>query len=85
MSHSYRAKPRAVFGTLARVMGAVCRTDWRLEPGDMVWENRGARLAYSYAHAFSPGEVEAEASAAGLRPVFTRETGDGRVIVLAPD
>lgn len=83
VSYIHWTRPRAVFVTLARAMGALFRSDWRAEPGDMLWDNRAARPSYAYSHAFEPGDVEREAAAAGLRPVFSRETGDGRAIVLA--
>lgn len=84
VSHAHATRPRSIFVTLGRVAGVVSRSDWRIEEGDLLWANRGAGPSYSYAHAFAPGEVEREAAAAGLRPVFSRESGDGRAVALAP-
>jgi hypothetical protein len=63
-------------------MGALCQTDWRLEPGDLVWDSRGTARSYSYRHVFAAGEVEREANAAGLQPVFDCNSDDGRAIAL---
>ena len=62
-------------------MAALCRTDWRLEPGVVVWENRRVRRAYSYCRAFAAGELEQEVAAADLEQVF-RRTGDNTVVVV---
>ena len=84
VSHACAVRPHLIFVRIARLAGVLSRSDWRVEPGDLLWANRGARPSYSYAHAFAPGEVEREAAAAGLRPVFSRESGDGRAVALAP-
>jgi SAM-dependent methyltransferase len=78
-SSSVRARRGAI--ALGRLMGAVCRSDWRLEPGDLVWENRSRRRSYSYTHTFEAGELEAEAASAGLEPVFRRAAEDNTVVL----
>jgi SAM-dependent methyltransferase len=82
VSHANQAAPGPVLIALARVMGALSRSDWRMEPGDRLWDNGGGRPSYSYSHAFGPGEVEREAAAAGLRCVFALPTEDGQAFVL---
>jgi SAM-dependent methyltransferase len=84
VSHSHNARrPLAILVWSARLMGALCQTDWRLEPGDLVWDSRGAARSYSYRHVFEAGEVEREASAASLQPVFDCNSDDGRAVALA--
>ena len=83
VSHaSGAAAPRSVLITAARLVAAICRSDWRLEPGDLVWENRTRRPTYSYTHAFSPGELEREAAAAGLRMVTSNVTAGGSLVAV---
>jgi len=53
---------------VARATAAVCRSDWRLEPGDHVTIQGGAFRGY--VHAFADGEIEREAHAAGLDVVY---------------
>lgn len=67
---------------LARLVARMCRTDWRLEPGDLVWRDRSAARSYSYAHAFGPGELERETAAAGLRVVSRTEWLEGTAVVV---
>ena len=77
--------PRAFLIRLAQLSGRVFGSDWRLEAGDMVWDNRTIRPSYSYTHAFQPGELEHEAAAAHLKPVFSETTPDQSVVmVLGP-
>ena len=82
LSYPTRHRPRPVVIRLARAVGVLCGSDWRLEPGDLVFR-RGS--VYSYEHAFSPQEIATEAAAAGLRVVYRRVfPGDpGIAIVLA--
>jgi SAM-dependent methyltransferase len=56
-------RPRPVLVRLARVVGACCGSDWRLEPGDVV-STLGRTLKYQ--HNFQDREIEAEAASAGL-------------------
>lgn len=81
VSHaSGTSRPRAVLIRIARMVGALSGSDWRLEAGDVIWENRRSRPSYSYTHAFAPGELEREAAAAGLTTVFQEATADGAVV-----
>jgi SAM-dependent methyltransferase len=83
VSHArHGVPPRRGAIALARVVGALCRSDWRLEAGDLVWDNRTSAAAYSYTHTFEAGELAREATAAGLIVVFERETGDTIAIAL---
>jgi hypothetical protein len=75
-------RPNGVLISLARTAGRLWRSDWRLEPGDIVWDNRRRGSSYSYTHAFGPGELEAETTAAGLTPMFTEVAGDGSLVML---
>jgi SAM-dependent methyltransferase len=73
-------QPHPVLVTVGRFVAAMCRSDWRLEPGDVVWENRRGRPTYSYTHAFRPGELEREAAAANLKLVFRQDAIAGSVV-----
>lgn len=77
LSHACQSvRPRRIAIGLARAMGALSRSDWRIEAGDLVWDNRTSAAAYSYTHAFDAGELARETTAAGLDVVFHRETRD---------
>jgi SAM-dependent methyltransferase len=76
------SRPHALLVTLGRMTGAVTRSNWRIEPGDLVWDNRGARPSFSYTHVFEGRELEREATAACLRVVCRRVTDDGVALVL---
>jgi SAM-dependent methyltransferase len=78
--HGVPARRGAI--ALARLAGALCRSDWRLEAGDLVWDNRTSAAAYSYTHTFEAGELAREAAAAGLTVVFERETGGTVAVAL---
>jgi SAM-dependent methyltransferase len=75
-----RTRPAII--RLARTMGSLSRSDWRLEPGDFVFR-RGS--FYGYAHAFRPEEIETEAAAAGLRVVYRQDSPDDPVVSLVAD
>ena len=60
--------PHPLLIRVARATAAICRTDWRLEPGDYVTVESSAFRGY--AHAFADGEIEREAQAAGLDVVY---------------
>lgn len=74
--------PRRLLIRVARASAILSRSDWRLEEGDVIWENRRRRPSYSYTHAFGPGELDREAAAAGLTPVFHQHATDGSVIAV---
>ncbi|HWF86350.1 MAG TPA: class I SAM-dependent methyltransferase [Vicinamibacterales bacterium] len=83
ISHaSTSVRPRRIVISLARMIGALCGSDWRLEAGDLVWDTRASAPAYSYSHTFGSGELECEAAAASLAPVFHRQTLDNVVVAL---
>jgi SAM-dependent methyltransferase len=59
---------------VARAAAAVCRSDWRLEPGDHVTIHSSAFRGYT--HAFREGEIAREAKDAGLEVVYHAEYPD---------
>ena len=68
ISYPLRTGPPPLIIRVARATAAICRTDWRLEPGDHVRMQGGAFRGYT--HAFADGEIEREAQAAGLDVVY---------------
>jgi SAM-dependent methyltransferase len=62
--------PHPTLIRLGRAAGVVARSDWRLEPGDLVTVHGGGFRGYG--HTFQPGEIDREAAAAGLRCVYRR-------------
>ena len=73
--------PHHVLIALGRAAGAVCRTDWRLEPGDLITAHSGGFRGY--AHAFQSGELTKEGCAAGLRCVFRSDYPDPVAVLAA--
>jgi SAM-dependent methyltransferase len=69
---SSAATPRTRLVTAARWVGALSRSDWRLEEGDVLSVLPAPHALVGYAHVFAPDEAEAEAAAAGLRVAFRR-------------
>jgi SAM-dependent methyltransferase len=67
-------QPRTRSSGIGRAVGALCRSDWRIEDGDFFERLPGDDIV-RFAHLFGPGEVEAEAAAAGLRVVFRNYMG----------
>jgi SAM-dependent methyltransferase len=68
VSYASRARQRRSRGVMiGRLVGSAFRTDWRLEDGDKISKNTAALM---YEHWFAPGDLEAEAAAAGLRVTF---------------
>lgn len=57
---------------LVKIGARLRRSDWQPEEGDIVYPMMGPR--FHYEHIFVPGEVEAEAAAAGLRVIFRDES-----------
>jgi SAM-dependent methyltransferase len=76
-------RPGVVLGRLARIAGALSRSDWRIEPGDLVWSDHSNARSISYAHIFEDGELETEAHAAQLRTVSHKVIDDAVVAVFA--
>lgn len=62
-----------------RLAGSLARSDWRLEPGDELSVSGG--LVTHYEHLFAPGELEAEASAAGLEVVQRFDRGVAALVL----
>jgi SAM-dependent methyltransferase len=78
-------RPHPWLVRVGQLSGAVCRSDWRMEAGDLVWNNRQRTPSYSYTHAFEPGEIDREAQAANLAVVYRNASQDNTtVFVLAP-
>jgi SAM-dependent methyltransferase len=75
-------RPNQILVRIGQLSGTVCRSDWRLEPGDLVWNNREGHPSYSYTHAFMPGEIEREATAAGLTVVSQRQAEDNTIVTV---
>ena len=69
---------------LARFAAAVTGSDWRPERGDVVVPVGPGRALFHYEHPFGPGELEAEALAAGLRAVHHCDFPNTPAIVLQP-
>jgi SAM-dependent methyltransferase len=69
---------------LARLAAAVTRSDWRPERGDVILPLGPTRPLFHYEHPFGPGELEAEALAAGLRAAHHCDFPNTPVIVLEP-
>jgi SAM-dependent methyltransferase len=79
VSYVAAPRPRPILVRLGRMMGALCGTDWRIEPGDVVW-GLGQRL--NFQHMFESGELEQEAAAARLRPAFRMNFPLGTMVVV---
>ncbi len=77
--------PRATLVRLGRMMGALTRSDWRVEPGDLISDNRERVPSLSLVHRFEEGELEREAAAANLRLVCRRVSDEHTVVaVMSP-
>ena len=66
--------PRTRSAAVGRAAGALSGSDWRIENGDFFERLQGSDLV-RFAHLFGPGEVEAEAAAAGLHVEFSNYMG----------
>lgn len=75
-------RPRALLVGVGRLSGALCRSDWQLEPGDLVWNNRQSGPSYSYTHVFEDGEIEREATAAHLSVAYRRASSDNTIVTV---
>jgi len=76
-------RPRLSLTRLGQWAGTLSRSDWRIEAGDVVWDNRESRPALSCTHVFEENEAEREAAAAHLRVVCRAGDGNTNVLVLA--
>lgn len=68
---------------LVRMINAVSATDWRIEPGDVVFALDGAAGVSSH-HAFAHGEVEREVEDAGFTIVSDEAVDGARCLELRP-
>jgi len=75
-------RPRALLVGVGRLSAALCRSDWRLEPGDLVWNNHQSDPSYSYTHVFEDGEIEREAAAAHLSVAYRRASSDNTIVTV---
>ena len=75
--------PHLLLIRVARATAAICRTDWRLEPGDHITIQSGAFGGYT--HAFADGEIEREAQAAGLDVIYHARYPDPVVALVRAD
>jgi len=76
-------RPRSVLVHAGRIAGALTRSDWRVESGDLLSaDSRDRPPSLSFTHAFEHGELEREAAAANLRVVFRHVADDGTVVAV---
>jgi SAM-dependent methyltransferase len=82
ISHAaHGVRPRAILVGLARLAGTLARSDWRIEPGDLVWRDRVEGPTISYAHIFEDTELRSEARAARLT-IVSHQIVDGAVVAV---
>lgn len=74
ISYPAMRPPRPILVRVGRIVGGLFGSDWRLEPGDVINVEGGA--FFSFSHAFEPGELDAEAVAAGLSVIYRRDYPD---------
>ena len=67
---------------LMRFVARLTRSDWRPELGDVIGRAAGDRHAIHYEHQFREGELENEASAAGLTVVFHERRDVGTAVLM---
>jgi len=79
---SKTVRPHPWLVRVGQLSGALCGSDWRIEPGDLVWNNRQSAPSYSYTHAFKPGEIEREAEAANLAVVYRHTSEDNTAVTV---
>jgi SAM-dependent methyltransferase len=74
LNHQPLPRPRGIITRFARAAGAVARSDWRMESGDIIeWRRLDSGAVFDYTHAFNAAEVERESAAAGLRVVCRQD------------
>lgn len=86
LSYEIEGRPGLLLTLLARCSGAIARSDWRAEAGDLLQrEPRGLPgIRYSYEHIFTPRELAAELAAAGLVAIDGAGIPDYPWVVAAP-
>jgi hypothetical protein len=67
---------------LARAAATLTGSDWRAEPHDVLLPMWKGRPLVQYEHRFTPGEIEAEARAAGFVVRYHRTLPDAPTLVL---
>ena len=67
---------------LTRFAARLTRSDWRPELGDVIGRAAGDQHAIHYEHQFLEGELENEASAAGLTVVFHERRDVGTAVLM---
>jgi len=84
VSYFARDRGRVMLARVARWMAAVSGSDWRPEDGDGLYplESRRGPLRFHYEHTFVPGEIDREATAAGLRVVHREDAPGDPILVL---
>lgn len=76
-------RPRPLVTRTARMAGALARSDWRVEDGDIIeWRRVEDEMVFGFNHAFVVEEIEREASAAGLRISYRRDPPDHPAYIL---
>lgn len=75
--------PRRLPIRLARLVGRLSRSDWRLEYGDVVRLGGPGQYFEHYEHRFTPDDLEGEARAAGLTMAFHEGGQVGRAVLSA--
>jgi SAM-dependent methyltransferase len=68
---------------LARLVGRLCRSDWRMEYGDVVRLGDPGRYFEHYEHQFTSEGLEEEARAAGLTVAFHEGGEIGRAVLMS--
>jgi SAM-dependent methyltransferase len=71
-----------VWMQVARMAASVSGSDWHPERGDVLHSLDAAQPFFHYEHSFRPGEIDAEAAAAGLRVIDRFDSPDNPVVVL---
>jgi SAM-dependent methyltransferase len=67
---------------VARMAATISRSNWRPERGDVVHPVDTEQPLFHYEHPFTPGEIDLEAKAAGLRVLDRRDILDNPAVVL---
>ena len=65
--YSRQDPPISRLSWIARAVGTLTGSDWKLEAGDRLNPCEDSNGLFAYEHVFGPGEIEAEVARAGLR------------------